>query len=102
MGAVPGASPCSRAEGACMRMSPRFAFRSLAVSRRGWRSWGRQRCRCRVGASLPSLAGELQLIDPGSGGMLREYRSSRKTSVNRPFPSSVPSSRTVPFIPLLL
>lgn len=33
VGAVPGAGPRSRAEGARMRMSPRLAFRSLALPR---------------------------------------------------------------------
>lgn len=74
MGAMPGASPRSRAEGACMRMSPRFAFRSLAVSPA--RLAG-------LGEAAVSLPGRCQRAQPGqraaahrSGGRGGSYRSS--------------------------
>lgn len=58
----------------------------------------------RAAGSLPAVC---QRSQPGPtaaapGGTQRERRPSRKTSVNSPFPPGVPSSRTVPFTPLLL
>lgn len=103
-GAVPAASPRSRAEAACMRMSPRFAFRSSLVSPARLAGLGEAAVSLPDGCQRARPGRRAAAPRSGVGGELREYRSSRKTNVNRPFPSSVPSilSRTVPFAPLLL